>query len=72
MNEVDAAKPIGDFQKDLSIVWTLTTGFEVVFMQAGFALVETGSSPPSFSSASSPRRPCIRCTPTGHLARTSK
>jgi Amt family ammonium transporter len=42
MNEVDAAKQIGDLQTALNIVWTLLTGFPVMFMQAGFALVETG------------------------------
>ena len=29
-------------QTALNIVWTLVTGFLVMFMQAGFALVETG------------------------------
>src|ERR1051325_6099274 len=29
-------------QTALNIVWTLVTGFMVMFMQAGFALVETG------------------------------
>ena len=29
-------------QVALNIVWTLITGFLVMFMQAGFALVETG------------------------------
>src|SRR5581483_5473831 len=29
-------------QVALNIVWTLVTGFLVMFMQAGFALVETG------------------------------
>ena len=29
-------------QTALNIVWTLITGFLVMFMQAGFALVETG------------------------------
>jgi Ammonium Transporter Family len=42
MNEVDAAKQIGDPQTALNIVWTLLTGFLVMFMQAGFAPVETG------------------------------
>jgi Amt family ammonium transporter len=31
-----------DGQAALNIVWTLVTGFLVMFMQAGFALVETG------------------------------
>jgi ammonium transporter, Amt family len=29
-------------QTALNIAWTLLTGFLVMFMQAGFALVETG------------------------------
>jgi Amt family ammonium transporter len=29
-------------QAALNITWTLLTGFLVMFMQAGFALVETG------------------------------
>jgi Amt family ammonium transporter len=43
------AKQVADTQKlvlsgqtALNIVWTLITGFMVMFMQAGFALVETG------------------------------
>lgn len=36
------AKQFGDLQTSLNIVWTLMTGFLVMFMQAGFALVETG------------------------------
>jgi ammonium transporter, Amt family len=36
------AKALGDLQVALNIVWTLVTGFLVMFMQAGFALVETG------------------------------
>src|SRR5213082_2161118 len=31
-----------DLTTALNIVWTLITGFLVMFMQAGFALVETG------------------------------
>jgi Amt family ammonium transporter len=42
MNDVDLAKQLGDLQTALNIVWTLITGFLVMFMQAGFALVETG------------------------------
>jgi len=42
MNEVDTAKQLGDLHTALNIVWTLITGFMVMFMQAGFALVETG------------------------------
>jgi Amt family ammonium transporter len=48
-NLTDLAKQIADTQKmvlggqtALNIVWTLVTGFMVMFMQAGFALVETG------------------------------
>jgi Amt family ammonium transporter len=35
-------KAIADVQVALNIMWTLVTGFLVMFMQAGFALVETG------------------------------
>src|SRR3954463_7114824 len=35
-------KAIADVQVALNIMWTLVTGFMVMFMQAGFALVETG------------------------------
>ena len=45
----ELAKQVADTQKlvlsgqtALNIVWTLVTGFLVMFMQAGFALVETG------------------------------
>jgi Amt family ammonium transporter len=38
----DLATQIGDTQTALNIVWTLVAGFLVMFMQAGFALVETG------------------------------
>ncbi len=38
----DLAKTIADSQTAINIVWTLITGFLVMFMQAGFALVETG------------------------------
>ncbi len=38
----ELAKSIADTQTALNIVWTLVTGFLVMFMQAGFALVETG------------------------------
>ncbi len=38
----DATKQIGDTQNALNIVWTMVAGFLVMFMQAGFALVETG------------------------------
>ncbi len=36
------AKNLADTQTALNIVWTLVAGFLVMFMQAGFALVETG------------------------------
>jgi Amt family ammonium transporter len=46
----DAAKPtlvevmdtVGHNKVAINIVWTLVTGFLVMFMQAGFAMVETG------------------------------
>lgn len=38
----DVATQLGDTQTALNIVWTLSAGFLVMFMQAGFALVETG------------------------------
>jgi ammonium transporter, Amt family len=38
----DLAKQITDTQTALNIVWTMCAGFLVMFMQAGFALVETG------------------------------
>jgi Amt family ammonium transporter len=38
----DIAKQLGDTQVALNIMWTLVAGFLVMFMQAGFALVETG------------------------------
>jgi Amt family ammonium transporter len=38
----DLAQQLGDTQTALNIVWTLVAGFLVMFMQAGFALVETG------------------------------
>jgi Amt family ammonium transporter len=46
----DAAKPtlvevmetVGHNKISINIVWTLITGFLVMFMQAGFAMVETG------------------------------
>ena len=38
----DVVKSVGDTQAALNIVWTLIAGFLVMFMQAGFALVETG------------------------------
>jgi Amt family ammonium transporter len=42
MNATDLSKQLGDLHTELNIVWTLVTGFLVMFMQAGFALVETG------------------------------
>jgi Amt family ammonium transporter len=42
MSAAEIAKQLGDLQTALNIVWTLLTGFLVMFMQAGFALVETG------------------------------
>ena len=36
------AKSVADTQAALNIVWTMVAGFLVMFMQAGFALVETG------------------------------
>jgi ammonium transporter, Amt family len=38
----DVAKQANDLTISANIVWTLVTGFLVMFMQAGFALVETG------------------------------
>jgi len=38
----ELAKQLSDTQTALNIVWTLVAGFLVMFMQAGFALVETG------------------------------
>jgi len=53
VTEIDAAKAkeplayelsnmVGQNRIAINIVWTLVTGFLVMFMQAGFALVETG------------------------------
>ena len=38
----DVVKQVTDTQNALNIVWTMVAGFLVMFMQAGFALVETG------------------------------
>ena len=38
----DLAKSVGDSQTAINIMWTLVAGFLVMFMQAGFAMVETG------------------------------
>ncbi len=39
----ELVKNIAHNKISINIVWTLVTGFLVMFMQAGFALVETGS-----------------------------
>src|SRR3954451_2018724 len=36
------SKQLADAQVSTNMVWTLVTGFLVMFMQCGFALVETG------------------------------
>jgi ammonium transporter, Amt family len=38
----ELAKTVADTQTALNIVWTMVAGFLVMFMQAGFAMVETG------------------------------
>ncbi len=38
----DLTKQFGDLQTAANIAWTLLTGFLVMFMQLGFALLETG------------------------------
>lgn len=38
----ELAKQVGDSQTAINFAWTLLCGFLVMFMQAGFALVETG------------------------------
>jgi Amt family ammonium transporter len=38
----ELAKAVTDTQTGLNIVWTMVAGFLVMFMQAGFAMVETG------------------------------
>ena len=38
----DLAKSVGDNQTSINLVWTLMAGFLVMFMQAGFAMVEAG------------------------------
>ena len=40
----ELAKNLADTQTALNIVWTMVAGFLVMFMQAGFALLETGFS----------------------------
>ncbi len=42
MTAEELAKQVADLHTQLNIVWTLVTGFLVMFMQAGFALVEAG------------------------------
>src|SRR5205823_2259663 len=36
------AKAVGHNRVSINMMWTLITGFLVMFMQAGFAMVETG------------------------------
>ena len=38
----DIANQVGQNKIAINFVWTLVTGFLVMFMQAGFAIVETG------------------------------
>src|SRR5438128_2188316 len=38
----DVAKAVGDNTSAINLVWMLVAGFLVMFMQAGFAMVETG------------------------------
>ena len=38
----DVAKAVADNTSAVNLVWTLVAGFLVMFMQAGFAMVETG------------------------------
>jgi ammonium transporter, Amt family len=39
---VEVAEAVGHNKVSINMMWTLITGFLVMFMQAGFALVETG------------------------------
>ena len=39
---LEVANQVGHNKVALNIMWTLITGFLVMFMQAGFAMVETG------------------------------
>ena len=39
----DLVNQVGQNRIAINFVWTLVTGFLVMFMQAGFAIVETGS-----------------------------
>jgi ammonium transporter, Amt family len=38
----DVARAVADNTSSINLVWTLVAGFLVMFMQAGFAMVETG------------------------------
>ena len=40
----EIAEAVGHNKISINIMWTLITGFLVMFMQAGFAMVETGFS----------------------------
>lgn len=42
MNPAETAAKVGELQLNLNLMWTLLCGFLVMFMQAGFALIETG------------------------------
>ena len=39
---LEVANQVGHNKVAINIMWTLITGFLVMFMQAGFAMVETG------------------------------
>ena len=39
---VEIAEAVGHNKISINITWTLITGYLVMFMQLGFALVETG------------------------------
>ena len=39
---VEVMETVGHNKISINVVWTLITGFLVMFMQAGFAIVETG------------------------------
>ena len=41
-NIVEVANAVGHNKVAINMIWTLITGFLVMFMQAGFAMVETG------------------------------
>ena len=42
----ELVKNIAHNKISINVVWTLITGFLVMFMQAGFAFVETGCAAP--------------------------